>query len=89
MPGIYRGRKVTIQDSFEAPGLHASGEMSEEDVDELVGRACPGAGACGGMFTANTMAAAAEALGMAPPGALPFRPLTRGARSWPFKPASG
>ncbi len=68
MPGIYRGRKVTIQDSFEAPGLHASGEMSEEDVDELVGRACPGAGACGGMFTANTMAAAAEALGMAPPG---------------------
>ena len=42
--------------------------MSEEDVDELVGRACPGAGACGGMFTANTMAAAAEALGMAPPG---------------------
>ncbi|MAG35820.1 MAG: dihydroxy-acid dehydratase, partial [Dehalococcoidia bacterium] len=68
MPGIYRGRKVTIQDSFEAAGLHASGRMSEKEVDELVGRACPGAGACGGMFTANTMAAAAEALGMAPLG---------------------
>jgi dihydroxy-acid dehydratase len=63
--GTFRGEKVTVQQVFEAVGKHARGEMSDADVAELEGVACPGAGACGGMFTANTMASAAEALGMA------------------------
>ncbi|MCC6420574.1 MAG: dihydroxy-acid dehydratase [Gemmataceae bacterium] len=62
--GTFRGQKVTVQHVFEAVGKHARGEMSDEDVAELEGVACPGAGACGGMFTANTMASAIEALGM-------------------------
>jgi dihydroxy-acid dehydratase len=62
--GTFRGKKVTVQQVFEAVGRHASGEMSDEDVAELEGVACPGAGACGGMFTANTIASATEALGM-------------------------
>ncbi len=67
MPGNFRGRDVTIQDIFEAVGKYAAGEMSEADVAELEQRACPGEGACGGMFTANTMSSASEALGMALP----------------------
>src|SRR5438067_575802 len=62
--GTYRGKKVTVQQVFEAVGRHARGEMSDEDVAEIEASACPGAGACGGMFTANTMASATEALGM-------------------------
>ena len=62
--GTYRGKKVTVQQVFEAVGRHARGEMSDEDVAEIEGSACPGAGACGGMFTANTMNSAAEAMGM-------------------------
>ncbi|MBI4298263.1 MAG: dihydroxy-acid dehydratase, partial [Chloroflexi bacterium] len=68
LPGFFRGKAVTIQDVFEAVGAYARGTMSERDVEELEGVACPGAGACGGMFTANTMAAAIEALGMSLPG---------------------
>ncbi len=68
MPGHYKGRTVTIQDVFEAVGKHASGQMTDEELYELECVACPGGGSCGGMFTANTMAAASEALGMAPPG---------------------
>ena len=68
LPGNFRGKVVTIQDVFEAVGAHARGAMSDEDVRELEGVACPGAGACGGLFTANTMAAAIEALGMSLPG---------------------
>lgn len=63
--GTFRGQKVTVQQVFEAVGKYARGDMSAEDVAELEAVACPGAGACGGMFTANTMASAAEALGMA------------------------
>jgi dihydroxy-acid dehydratase len=68
-PGRFRGRDVTIQDVFEAVGAHAVGRMSGEEVHELEGVACPGAGACGGQFTANTMSTALEFLGISPPGA--------------------
>ena len=65
-PGRWRGRDVTIQDVFEAVGRHATGELSDEDVLELENVACPGAGACGGQFTANTMATALDFLGLSP-----------------------
>ncbi|MGH2828860.1 MAG: dihydroxy-acid dehydratase, partial [Actinomycetota bacterium] len=68
MPGRFQGRDVTIQDVFEAVGSHAAGTMSDQDLLELERNACPGAGSCGGMYTANTMAVAIEALGMALPG---------------------
>src|SRR5438477_4790638 len=67
-PGHWRGRDVTIQDVFEAIGAHASGDLSDEDLLELEGCASPGAGACGGQFTANTMACAFEAMGISPMG---------------------
>jgi len=67
-PGRYRGRDVTIQDVFEAVGAAAAGKMSNADVHELEGVACPGAGACGGQFTANTMATVLEFLGISPAG---------------------
>ncbi len=67
-PGRFRGRDVTIQDVFEAVGAHASGRMSLAELLELEDRACPGAGACGGQFTANTMATALEFLGLSPMG---------------------
>ena len=67
-PGRFRGADVTIQDVFEAVGRHAAGSMSGADVHELESVACPGAGACGGQFTANTMAMALEFLGIAPGG---------------------
>ena len=67
-PGRWHGRDVTILDVFEAIGAHAAGEMSEEDLRDLEDHASPGAGACGGQFTANTMACAFEALGISPGG---------------------
>jgi len=67
-PGRFRGRDVTIQDVFEAVGAHAVGKMSDEDLHELEGAACPGAGACGGQFTANTMSTALDFLGISPAG---------------------
>jgi dihydroxy-acid dehydratase len=67
-PGRFRGRDVTIQDVFEAVGAAAAGTMSRSDVHELEGVACPGAGACGGQFTANTMATVLEFLGISPAG---------------------
>jgi dihydroxy-acid dehydratase len=67
-PGRWRGRDVTILDVFEAIGAHAAGEMSEEELRELEDVASPGPGACGGQFTANTMACAFEALGISPGG---------------------
>jgi dihydroxy-acid dehydratase len=67
-PGRFRGRDVTIQDVFEAVGAAAAGAMSNGDVHELEDVACPGAGACGGQFTANTMATALEFLGISPAG---------------------
>ena len=67
-PGRFRGRDVTIQDVFEAVGAHTVGSMSGEELHELEGVACPGAGACGGQFTANTMSTALEFLGISPAG---------------------
>jgi dihydroxy-acid dehydratase len=67
-PGRFRGRDVTIQDVFEAVGAAAAGQMSNADVHELEDVACPGAGACGGQFTANTMATVLEFLGISPAG---------------------
>ncbi|MGC2420367.1 MAG: dihydroxy-acid dehydratase [Candidatus Acidiferrales bacterium] len=69
MPGHFHGHDVTIQDVFEAPGAFATGKMTERDVHELEDHACPGAGACGGQFTANTMATAITFLGISPMGA--------------------
>ncbi len=68
MPGEHEGRDVTIVQVFEGVGAYAQGEMSGDELDELERHACPGAGSCGGMFTANTMASISEALGLAPLG---------------------
>jgi len=68
MPGRHRGQDITIQNVFEACGAVASGQMTEEELDEIERHACPGAGSCGGMFTANTMASISEAIGFAPLG---------------------
>ncbi|MFC4357503.1 dihydroxy-acid dehydratase [Halobium salinum] len=68
MPGQHEGREVTVQNVFEGVGTYAEGEMSAEELDDLERHACPGAGSCGGMFTANTMASISEALGLAPLG---------------------
>ncbi|TMA79348.1 MAG: dihydroxy-acid dehydratase [Deltaproteobacteria bacterium] len=67
-PGRFHGRDVTIQDLFEAVGANAAGKMSDADLRELEDHVCPGAGACGGQFTANTMAMALEFLGLSPMG---------------------
>jgi dihydroxy-acid dehydratase len=67
-PGRFRDRDVTIQDVFEAVGAAAAGRMSPAEVHELENVACPGAGACGGQFTANTMATVLEFLGISPAG---------------------
>jgi dihydroxy-acid dehydratase len=64
-PGTWNGKEVTIQDVFEAVGAHAAGSISDADLCRLEDNACPGAGACGGQFTANTMAIAIEFLGIA------------------------
>ncbi|HEX7291903.1 MAG TPA: dihydroxy-acid dehydratase [Conexibacter sp.] len=67
-PGSYRGAEVTIQQVFEAVGAHAAGRISDSELHELEEVASPGAGACGGQFTANTMAMAFEVLGISPAG---------------------
>ncbi|WP_262178191.1 dihydroxy-acid dehydratase [Haloarcula laminariae] len=68
MPGEHGGREITIQNVFEGVGAVADGEMTEGELDEMERHACPGAGSCGGMFTANTMAAISETIGLAPLG---------------------
>jgi dihydroxy-acid dehydratase len=67
-PGRYKGRDVTIQDVFEVVGAHAAGRVGPEEVHALESVACPGAGACGGQFTANTMSMALDILGISPAG---------------------
>ncbi len=67
-PGRHNGRDVTIQDVFEGIGACAAGRMSQEELDELEKAACPGPGACGGQFTANTMATVFEVMGISPMG---------------------
>jgi dihydroxy-acid dehydratase len=68
LPGRFQGRDVTVVDVFEAVGRHAAGTMSADELHELECVACPSAGACGGQFTANTMATISEAIGLALPG---------------------
>jgi dihydroxy-acid dehydratase len=68
LPGKFKGRDVTVVDVFEAVGQHSAGNMSDKDLHTLECHACPGAGACGGQFTANTMAMVSEAIGLALPG---------------------
>jgi len=68
MPGRFHGVDVTIQDVFEAVGRHAAGKMTDAELKELEDVACPGAGACGGQYTANTMATVMEAIGLSPMG---------------------
>jgi dihydroxy-acid dehydratase len=68
MPGEHEGRDVTIVQVFEGVGSYGTGEMDADELDDLERHACPGAGSCGGMFTANTMASLSEALGLAPLG---------------------
>ena len=65
-PGQWNGKDVTIQDVFEAVGTHAAGQMTDEDLCALEDVACPGPGACGGQFTANTMSTVCELLGVSP-----------------------
>ncbi|MEY4400770.1 MAG: dihydroxy-acid dehydratase [Actinomycetota bacterium] len=68
LPGVHKGKNIDITTVFEAVGACAAGTMSREEVDEIERAACPGEGACGGMFTANTMSSIAEAIGMSLPG---------------------
>ena len=69
LPGRFQQKDVNIQDVFEGVGAHSTGAMTDEELMELEDSACPGEGSCAGLFTANTMAAAIEALGMSLPGA--------------------
>jgi len=68
MPGIYEGKQVTIQDVYEAVGAYDAGQLTLEALKNLENVACPNAGSCGGMYTANTMASISEAIGIALPG---------------------
>jgi dihydroxy-acid dehydratase len=68
MPGKYKGRDLTVVDVFEAVGAHAAGRIDDEELHGIESHACPGPGACGGQFTANTMAMAMEFIGLSPMG---------------------
>jgi dihydroxy-acid dehydratase len=68
LPGRFKGKDVTIGDVFEGVGAHSVGKLSDEELHELECAACPSAGSCGGLFTANTMACVSEAIGLALPG---------------------
>jgi len=68
LPGRFNGKDLTIVSTFEAIGAHAAGKMNEQEFYQIECHSCPGAGSCGGMFTANTMSSAIEALGMSMPG---------------------
>src|SRR5712672_2216287 len=68
LPGRHKGHDITIQDVFEAVGANAAGKMSDAELLDIEDHACPGAGACGGQFTANTMATVMELIGLAPMG---------------------
>jgi dihydroxy-acid dehydratase len=68
LPGRYQGRDLTIQDVYEAVGANAAGRLSDEELLAIENSACPGAGACGGQFTANTMATVMEIIGLSPMG---------------------
>jgi dihydroxy-acid dehydratase len=79
LPGVWRGKEVTVQDIFEGVGKHSAGQMTDAELNDLERHACPGEGACGGQYTANTMACVSEAIGLALPlsSALPAAYLDR------------
>ena len=93
MPGEYQGQALDITSVFEAVGANAAGTLSDEDLLEIETRACPGEGACGGMFTANTMSSIGEAIGMSLPGlgvaAGDRRPPPRRRQGAPARPSCG
>src|SRR4029077_10872529 len=66
-PGHYKGQDLNIVSAFEALGQKLAGQLNDNDFKQIIQKSCPGAGACGGMYTANTMASAIEALGMSLP----------------------
>jgi len=68
LPGRYKGHDITVQDVFEAVGANAAGRISDQELLDIENHACPGAGACGGQFTANTMATVMELIGLSPMG---------------------
>ncbi|MBV8828478.1 MAG: dihydroxy-acid dehydratase [Acidobacteriaceae bacterium] len=68
LPGRYRGRDITIQDVFEAVGANAAGRISDQELLDIENAACPGPGACGGQYTANTMSTVMEIIGLSPMG---------------------
>jgi dihydroxy-acid dehydratase len=68
LPGRYKGEDLTVVNAFEAIGAHGAGKMTDEELHQVECHSCPGSGSCGGMYTANTMASAIEALGMSVPG---------------------
>jgi dihydroxy-acid dehydratase len=80
-PGSYKGRDIDIVSAFEAVGAYSAGKISEEERHGIEAAACPGAGACGGMYTANTMASAMEAIGIGIPGNASV-PATHSMRTW-------
>lgn len=82
LPGKYNGRDVTIQDAFEAAGAFAAGTITEEELHAIECAVCPGAGACGGQYTANTMACVGEALGIALPGSSSPPAVSAERRDW-------
>ena len=89
LPGRFEGRDVTVQDVFEAVGQHQAGKLSNSALERLEAVACPSAGACGGQFTANTMACVSEAIGLALLELLRrARPLMRAATAIPPRAAS-
>jgi dihydroxy-acid dehydratase len=80
LPGRYKGEDLTIVSAFEAVGAHAAGRMSDDDLRQVECHSCPGAGSCGGMYTANTMASVVEAMGLSVPGSASHAAVDRGNR---------
>lgn len=80
LPGRYKGEDLTIVSAFEAIGAHSAGRMADADLRQVECHACPGAGSCGGMYTANTMASVIEAMGLSIPGSASHAAVDRGNR---------
>jgi len=80
LPGRYKGEDLTIVSAFEAIGAHAAGRMTDEDLRQVECHSCPGAGSCGGMYTANTMSSVIETMGLSVPGSASHAAVDRGNR---------
>jgi len=80
LPGRYKGEDLTVVSAFEAVGAHAAGRLDDDELHQVECHSCPGAGSCGGMYTANTMAAAIEAMGLSVPGSASHAAVDRGNR---------